>query len=78
MVAGFSIALVLVSLLHMSGYAKMVVLLGASLPPSFLVIVFAEEQGLAKDFLATFLPIAGMISFLILYFAYSTWGIIPV
>jgi len=76
MTIGFCIGLALVSLFHMSGYAKMVVLLGSSLPPSFLTLVFAEEQGLAEEFLVTFLPMAGMMSFLILYFAYSTWGMI--
>jgi|GEM_PF-1942120 len=76
MAIGFCIGLTLVSLFHMNGYAKMVVLLGSSLPPSFLTLVFAEEQGLAEEFLVTFLPTAGMMGFLILYFAYSTWGMI--
>lgn len=76
MTIGFCLGLALVSLFHMSGYPKMVVLLGASLPPSFLTLVFAEEQGLAEEFLVTFLPMAGMMGFLILYFAYSTFGMI--
>ncbi|MEI6416838.1 MAG: AEC family transporter [Verrucomicrobiota bacterium] len=78
MTIGFCLGLALVSLFHMSGYPKMVVLLGASLPPSFLTLVFAEEQGLAEEFLVTFLPMAGMMSFLILCFAYSTFGMICV
>lgn len=76
MLAGFLIAWGFVSFFHIGGYEKMVILLSASLPPSFLVIVFAEEQGLAKDFLVTFLPIAAIVSFFLLYFAYSTWGVI--
>ena len=74
--AGFLIALGFVSFFHVGGYEKTVILLSASLPPSFLVIVFAEEQGLAKDFLVTFLPIAAIVSFFLLYFVYSTWGIV--
>lgn len=65
----FCISLAFISFFHMSGYPKMVVLLGSSLPPSFLTLVFAEE------FLVTFLPMAGMMSFLILYFVYSIWRV---
>lgn len=69
MLVGFCIGLATVSLFHMSGYPKMMVLLESSLPPSFLTLVFAEEQGLAEEFLLTFLPMVGMMGFLILYFA---------
>lgn len=71
MSAGFLIALGFVYFFHIGGDEKMVILLSASLPPSFLVIVFAEEQGLEKEFLVTFLPVAATISFFALYFAYS-------
>ncbi len=74
MIVGFFIALGFVSFFHVEGYEKMVILLAASLPPSFLVLVFAEEQGLAKEFLVTLLPIGIIVSFCVLYFAYSMWG----
>lgn len=77
MAAGFLIAWFLISFFHMEGYEKVVMLLGASLPPSLLVIIFAEEQGLSKDFIVTFLPLAAIISFFVLYFVFSSWFILP-
>ncbi len=74
MLVGYGIAFAFVSLFDVSGYAKMVILISACLPPSFLVIIFAEEQGLDKDFLVTFLPIAGFVSFFALYFIFSLFG----
>ena len=76
MLSGFLIAWDFISFFHVGGYKKMAILFNASLPPSFLVIVFAEEQCLAKKFLVTFLPIAAIVSFFLLYFAYSTWGVV--
>ncbi|MBY0379401.1 MAG: AEC family transporter [Burkholderiales bacterium] len=45
---------------------KIVILLSSALPPSFLTLVFAEEQNLNSELLAAYLPISSLISFVVI------------
>lgn len=71
MLVGYVVALSFVLLLHLTDVPRAVIILCACLPPSFLVILFAEEQNLEKDFLSTFLPISAVIGFCFLYVVLS-------
>ena len=44
---------------------KVVILLSSALPPSFLILVFAEEQNLDSELLAAYLPVSSLISFVV-------------
>ena len=70
-VVGYLLALAFVSLFHPSPEARAIILLSSCLPPSFLTLVFAEEQRLDSEFLSTFLPISAILSFGLLYGAFT-------
>jgi predicted permease len=70
-VLGYLIALALVQLFEPAESAKAVILLGSCLPPSFLTLIFSEEQNLDSEFLSTFLPISALVSFTVLHFGFS-------
>lgn len=70
-VVGYLLALAFVCLFHPSPEARAIILLSSCLPPSFLTLVFAEEQRLDSEFLSTFLPISGILSFGLLYGAFT-------
>lgn len=69
---GITIAVIVIKLLNITGEGQCaVIFLTSALPPSFLVMVFAEELKLDSKILASYLPIASFISFIILLFLFK-------
>ncbi|MBY4753486.1 AEC family transporter [Burkholderia dolosa] len=66
-VVGYVLGALFVHLFEPSARASSIILLSACLPPSFLTLVFAEDQRLDSEFLATFLPVSAIIAFAVLY-----------
>ncbi len=70
-VVGYLLAWAFVQFFHPSAETRAIILLSSCLPPSFLTLVFAEEQHLDSEFLSTFLPVSSILSFGLLYGAFT-------
>jgi predicted permease len=70
---GYALAMVFVLLFEPSPASRGVILLSSCLPPSFLTLIFAEEQQLDSGFLATFLPVSALVSFMVLYATFEAF-----
>jgi predicted permease len=70
-VLGYVMAFAIVQLFHPSEAIKTVILLSSCLPPSFLTLIFSEEQNLDSELLSTLLPISALVGFTVLYGLFS-------
>ncbi len=64
---GYLLAMAFVLVFEPSASSRAVILLSSCLAASFLTLIFAEEQRLDSRFLATFLPVSALVSFVWLY-----------
>ena len=69
MLCGFILAYGFIELFHITNFGyRVVIILSSCLPPSFLVIVFANEKKLNTVLISNLVPISSFFSFIVIYF----------